>query len=262
MRTRRTEFPQLGICLFFLILLAASSRLLYSQSSPQTNQRQLGVQEPLRSAQASRVGRAPKMDGTLDDPLWQQATPITNFLQREPYEGQAPTEKTEVRILYTKHEVRRDVTQRPFTMFAGFDSNGDTNPVTDRIGDLGRNTYYGDHLYSWDLRISRYFQIRERLRLDLMVDAFNLLNRPNVDEVTSVYGAAVICGGTATPKNYKDAATLQTRAQALAFATGTGGPTCANLAPTPSPPVPNGLFGTPRTMLNPRQFQFAAKFSF
>ena len=281
MRTRRTEFPQLGICLFFLILLAASSRLLYSQSSPQTNQRQLGVQEPLRSAQASRVGRAPKMDGTLDDPLWQQATPITNFLQREPYEGQAPTEKTEVRILYTKHEVyfgvachdsviggpvatqlRRDVTQRPFTMFAGFDSNGDTNPVTDRVGDLGRNTYYGDYLYSWDLRISRYFQIRERLRLDLMVDAFNLLNRPNVDEVTSVYGAAVICGGTATPKNYKDAATLQTRAQALAFATGTGGPTCANLAPTPSPPVPNGLFGTPRIMLNPRQFQFAAKFSF
>src|SRR3989442_15823707 len=105
MRTRRTEFPQLGICLFFLILLAASSRLLYSQSSPQTNQRQLGVQEPLRSAQASRVGRAPKMDGTLDDPLWQQATPITNFLQREPFEGQAPTEKTEVRILYSKHEV-------------------------------------------------------------------------------------------------------------------------------------------------------------
>ena len=105
MRTRRTEFPQLGICLFFLILLAASSRLLYSQSSPQTNQRQLGVQEPLRSAQASAVDRPPKLDGTLDDPLWQRATPITNLLQREPYEGQSPTEQTEVRILYTKHEV-------------------------------------------------------------------------------------------------------------------------------------------------------------
>jgi len=71
-------------------------------------------------------------------------------------------------------------------------------PWTDRVGDLGRNTYYGDHRYSWDLRVSRYFLIRERRRLDLMVDAFNLLNRPNVDEVTSVYGAAVICGGTAT----------------------------------------------------------------
>jgi len=151
---------------------------------------------------------------------------------------------------------------RPFSMFAGFDSNGDTNPVTDRVGDLGRNTYYGDHLYSWDLRVSRYFLIRERRRLDLMVDAFNLLNRPNVDEVTSVYGAAVICGGTATPNNYKDAATLQTQAQALAFDTRTAGPTCPNLAPIPSPQFPSGLFGTPRTMLNPRQFQFAAKFSF
>ncbi len=151
---------------------------------------------------------------------------------------------------------------RPFTEFVGFDSNGDTNPVTDRVGNLGRNTYYGDHLYSWDLRISRYFQIRERYRLDLIVDAFNLLNRPNVDEVTSVYGAAVICGNTAIPKNYKDKATLQTQQQAIAFDTGTGPPTCPNLAPVPSPPVPNALFGTPRTVLNPRQFQFAAKFSF
>jgi hypothetical protein len=151
---------------------------------------------------------------------------------------------------------------RPFTEFVGFDANGDTNPVTDRVGTLGRNTYYGDHLYSWDLRISRYFQIREHYRLDLMVDAFNLLNRPNVDEVTSVYGAAVVCGGTATPRNYKDQATIQTQQQAIAFDNGTGGPTCPNLSPVPSPPVPNALFGTPRTMLNPRQFQFAAKFSF
>ena len=152
-------------------------------------------------------------------------------------------------------------TGRPFTMFVGFDANGDTNPVTDRVGDLGRNTYYGDHLYSWDLRVSRYFQLREHLRLDLIVDAFNMLNRANVDEVTSVYGASVICGGTATPKNYKDAATLATQAQAAAFAGG-GPPTCPDLSPSPSPPVPNGLFGTPRTVLNPRQFQFAAKFSF
>ncbi len=154
-------------------------------------------------------------------------------------------------------------TGRPFTMFVGFDANGDTNPVTDRVGNLGRNTYYGDPLYSWDMRISRYFQIRERLRLDLMVDAFDLLNRPNVDEVTSVYGAAVICGGTAVPRNYRDKATRETQAQAADFnpmdpATFT----CPNLSPVPSPPVPNGLFGAPRTMLNPRQFQFAAKFSF
>jgi hypothetical protein len=155
-------------------------------------------------------------------------------------------------------------TGRPFTDFVGFDANGDTNPVTDRVGLEPRNSYYGDELYSWDLRLSRYFQIKERLRLDLMVDAFNVLNRANVDEVTSVYGAAVFCGTGPIPLRYKDAGTIQTQQEAIAFDTGTGPPTCplTGLGLTPAPPVPNDLFGTPRTMLNPRQFQFAAKFSF
>jgi hypothetical protein len=56
------------------------------------------------------VDRAPRLDGTLNDPLWQQATPISNFSQREPFEGQAPTERTEVRILYTRNEVYFGVT--------------------------------------------------------------------------------------------------------------------------------------------------------
>jgi hypothetical protein len=51
------------------------------------------------------VDRAPRLDGTLDDPLWLQATPVTGFVQREPFEGQEPTERTEVRVLYTKSEV-------------------------------------------------------------------------------------------------------------------------------------------------------------
>ena len=55
--------------------------------------------------QATRVDHAPRLDGTLADPLWQQASPIDNFLQREPFEGRPPTEQTEVRILYTKQEV-------------------------------------------------------------------------------------------------------------------------------------------------------------
>jgi hypothetical protein len=41
--------------------------------------------------------------------LWNQARPVC-FLQREPYEGQTPTEKTEVRILFTKHQVYFGIT--------------------------------------------------------------------------------------------------------------------------------------------------------
>jgi hypothetical protein len=57
------------------------------------------------SAEAMRVDNAPKLDGTLDDPLWQSAKLITDFHQREPHEGEPATEKTEVRILYTRRAV-------------------------------------------------------------------------------------------------------------------------------------------------------------
>lgn len=54
---------------------------------------------------AARVERVPKLDRTLDDPLWQDAKPISEFVQKEPTEGQIATERTEVRVLYTQHGV-------------------------------------------------------------------------------------------------------------------------------------------------------------
>src|SRR5262245_44494699 len=57
------------------------------------------------TAEATYVEVAPKLDGTLDDPLWQSAKVIADFRQREPNEGQPATEKTEVRILYTRRAV-------------------------------------------------------------------------------------------------------------------------------------------------------------
>jgi hypothetical protein len=56
-------------------------------------------------AQAVRVERSPRMDGTLGDALWQQASPVSEFKQREPYEGQPGTERTEVRVLYSRNEI-------------------------------------------------------------------------------------------------------------------------------------------------------------
>src|SRR5260370_36212010 len=97
--------------LLLVTLLATWSPLLGQSGPPsQAPQRQVRAPESFRTAQASRVARIPRLDGTLDDPLWLQATPISNFLQREPYEGQAPTETTEVRILYDKHQVYFGVT--------------------------------------------------------------------------------------------------------------------------------------------------------
>jgi len=58
-----------------------------------------------RIAQAVRVDRPPRLDGTLDDSLWQQAASITDFRQREPHEGQPASERTEVRVLYSRSDV-------------------------------------------------------------------------------------------------------------------------------------------------------------
>jgi len=64
-----------------------------------------------------------------------------------------------------------------------------------------------------------------------MVEAFNLLNRANVNEVNTVYGAPDFVG--AIPTHYQDGVA----------------------APSP-------FFGTPRNVFNPRQLQFAARFTF
>ena len=56
-------------------------------------------------AEAVRVDHAPRMDGTLGDAEWELATPIIDFRQSEPREGEEPSERTEVRILYTRHAI-------------------------------------------------------------------------------------------------------------------------------------------------------------
>ena len=53
-----------------------------------------------RIARAARTELPPRLDGTLDDPLWASAPLISDFRQREPNETQPATENTEVRILY------------------------------------------------------------------------------------------------------------------------------------------------------------------
>src|SRR5947209_5742325 len=120
---------------------------------------------------------------------------------------------------------------RPFTLFVGFDANNDGNPVTDRVGASARNTYRGDSLKAVDLRLSRVVHLKERAQLNLSVDAFNLFNRSNVDEVFSVYGAPDFVGPV--PRRFGDGIT-----------------------------GPSGAVGSPRTVFNPRQLQFGLKLSF
>ena len=177
---------------------------------------------------------------------------------------------------------------RPFTLFYGNNTLNDVaGGATDRVGGapvgsscpdvahcqtmIARNTYIGDPLYSGDLRLSRNVHLSDRMQVNLAFDAFNLLNRPNVDEVTSVYGSPVFCGTTPTiPQHYNDATTRATQRQDASTACPNGGIPVpgGSVAPTPIgtglfiPLNPNSNFGLPRTMFNARQLQFSFKFTF
>jgi Domain of unknown function (DUF5916) len=52
-------------------------------------------------AMITRTSEAPVVDGVLDERLWQQASPIEDFVQAEPSQGEPATEKTDVRLLFT-----------------------------------------------------------------------------------------------------------------------------------------------------------------
>lgn len=55
------------------------------------------------TASAQRVEEGPTLDGdVLSDPIWAQATPITGFRQYQPNEGQPVSERTEVRMIFTR----------------------------------------------------------------------------------------------------------------------------------------------------------------
>jgi hypothetical protein len=102
--------------------------------------------------------------------------------------------------------------------------------------------------------------LSERMGLNLALDAFDVFNRQNINEVTSVYGGGTpdFCGGSTPyngpqPKQYGDATSLAIQQGKIS---------CQPVPGITTAPFPDTLFGTPRTMFNPRQLQASVKFTF
>ncbi len=87
----------------------------------------LAAQSPAKSTRATRLsGPAPQIDGRLDDAAWADAAIISDFVQRDPDEGTAPSFVTQVRLLHDDdalyvaarmlrpdaHVIRRSVSRR------------------------------------------------------------------------------------------------------------------------------------------------------
>jgi outer membrane receptor protein involved in Fe transport len=124
----------------------------------------------------------------------------------------------------------------PYSGLINFDLNNDGNAATDRTPGLGRNTYYLPANVSLDPRIARTVSISKKIKLEVIGEAFNVLNHSNIVGVQtsqfSVSSDPLLCGPTA-------------------------GTPCL---------VPNrvGLeaFGMPTSSSGPRIIQFSAKLMF
>jgi carboxypeptidase family protein len=128
-------------------------------------------------------------------------------------------------------------TPQHFTKYAGFDSNGDVFGNNDRVGNEPRNTFKGDTLQTVDVRLERTFPLYEKLRLQFMAEAFNLLNTVNIRYFNTSYGAADFCGPDANA------------------------PGCFGATLSGPEQSPNPAYGTPSAVFNPRQLQLALRFT-
>ncbi|MGI8746049.1 MAG: TonB-dependent receptor [Bryobacteraceae bacterium] len=77
---------------------------------------------------------------------------------------------------------------RAFSQTSGTDLNNDGNISSDRPLFAGRNTIDGPGFASVDLRFTRDIGIRERARLRLIAEAFNLTNRANFSAILRTPG--------------------------------------------------------------------------
>lgn len=91
-----------------LLALGYGFLLMHSQLSAQASAPSPPPPQPRvqsgrtqKSASAARVAAgAIRLDGHLDDAAWARVPALTDFVQKDPIEGAAPTDQLEIRIAY------------------------------------------------------------------------------------------------------------------------------------------------------------------
>src|SRR5262245_55309827 len=86
----------------FLALLMAGAASTAAAQAPATRTAQAQAPAaPRKTASAARVApNSIQVDGRLEEEAWRLAPPITDFIQKEPVEGSAPSDNLEVRFAY------------------------------------------------------------------------------------------------------------------------------------------------------------------
>jgi len=124
---------------------------------------------------------------------------------------------------------------QPYSGLINFDLNNDGDFATDRTPGLGRNTFYTPATVSLDPRLTRNISIREGVKLQIIWEAFNVLNHGNI---TGVNNLQYIVSGFSSDCGIAGAPCLVPQDQGLS------------------------AFGTPTTSAGARVMQIAVKITF
>src|SRR5712692_516290 len=90
-------------------------------------------------------------------------------------------------------------TGQPYSGMVNSDLNKDSNSRTDRSPGLGRDTFNLPNFVSLDPRITKSIPFTERVKAQLILEAYNVLNRTNYTSVSAVqFSTATGCTGTVT----------------------------------------------------------------
>ncbi len=82
--------------LFLISILFSINSFADKSPDPRSNR---------KSAQATRIGMAPKIDGIADDPIWDSIIPVSDFTQYLPVYNVTPSFRTEVKIAYDDYAI-------------------------------------------------------------------------------------------------------------------------------------------------------------
>lgn len=120
-----------------LILLISIAALVVAQSEEKTDE-----EIEKRFYDTQRVnGEAPMIDGRLDDPAWDLVDWTGDFIQREPADGEPPTQQTEFKVLYDDN-----------ALYFAFRAHDDPELVTSMLA--RRDWFPGDWV---EVNIDSYF---------------------------------------------------------------------------------------------------------
>jgi hypothetical protein len=112
------------------MVAAALLGLLASLQGPETSRHDSQPPTHVPPAVATHATLAPVIDGRDNDPIWQQATPITDFKEWQPTEGKAPRFRTEAKVAYDAANL--------YVFVRAFDPHPDSIITT-----LSRRDYFG-----------------------------------------------------------------------------------------------------------------------